>query len=75
MPQAILKIHQCITYDFEGTDLTKAREELGLTEEEFANKCGWSQQYQSQLEIPGIKHRLSFKRRLHLAKGGIIFIH
>ena len=36
-----------------GTELTRAREEVSLTQEEFAEKCEWSQQFQSQIEAPG----------------------
>ena len=34
----------------DGFKLASARQEAGLTQEEFATKCGWSQTYQVQLE-------------------------
>lgn len=40
------KLHKTI----DGTQLTIAREQLGLTQSEFADRCFWSQQYQSKLE-------------------------
>jgi transcriptional regulator with XRE-family HTH domain len=33
-----------------GLDIVRAREYLGLTQAEFAAKCGWTQQEQSHLE-------------------------
>lgn len=33
-----------------GTELVKQREAIGLNQDEFAKKCGWSQPFQCQLE-------------------------
>lgn len=62
-----------IKLSFWGADLAKCREELGLSEREFAEKCGWSQSNQAQLELPGIKHTLDFKKRQKFYKLGIKF--
>lgn len=35
-----------------GIELVKRREAAGLTQAEFAGRCGWSQQFQSQIEAP-----------------------
>lgn len=35
-----------------GLDIMRARESTGLNQAEFADQCGWSQQYQQQLERP-----------------------
>jgi len=35
-----------------GTELVKWREAIGLTQAEFAERCGWSQQQQSRFETP-----------------------
>lgn len=37
-----------------GTELIKRREALGLTQAEFAGKCGWSRTTQWKLEKIGI---------------------
>ena len=42
------KYHRTI----DGTELAKAREKTGMSQAEFAARCGWSQQFQSQLEYP-----------------------
>jgi len=42
----------------DGVELTKARERLKLSQEEFADKCGWTHQYQSRLEVPEM-HEIS----------------
>jgi transcriptional regulator with XRE-family HTH domain len=34
----------------DGKILTRERERIGLSQKEFAAKCKWSQQYQSQIE-------------------------
>ena len=36
----------------DGAILTKERYSTGLTQSRFAALCGWSQQFQSQLESP-----------------------
>ena len=36
-----------------GTPLAAKRDEMGLTQTEFAEKAGWSQPFQSQIEAPG----------------------
>ena len=36
-----------------GIELCKLRERLKLSQSSFADLCGWSRQYQSQLESPG----------------------
>lgn len=68
-----LKVHRRESEYFLGVDLTKAREELGLTEAEFAEKCNWSQQNQQQLELPGVEHHLSFKKKEIFTRLGITF--
>jgi transcriptional regulator with XRE-family HTH domain len=45
----ILKLKPTVDH-FTGVDLVEAREYFGLTQEEFASFCGWTQQYQSDLE-------------------------
>ncbi len=35
-------------------ELTRRREAQGLTQLQFADRCGWAQQYQSKLEDPAI---------------------
>ena len=42
----------------DGTALVKAREKRGMTQAEFAEKCGWTQQFQSKLEQP-TEHEIS----------------
>ena len=37
-----------------GAELCKAREEIGLSQAAFASECGYSQQYQQQIEAPGL---------------------
>lgn len=37
-----------------GVQLGIARENKGLTQAKFAELCQWSQQYQSQIEAPGV---------------------
>lgn len=66
------------THFFLGQDLKRAREELGLTQEEFAAKCVdkngyplWGQAEQSRLETPKIKHFLDDKKRWAFKKLGI----
>lgn len=44
----------------DGTELVKARERLGLSQGDFADGCGWTQQYQSQLESPE-EHEISLE--------------
>ena len=58
-----LKTHSENQLYFWGIDLIKAREELRLSQGEFASLCGWTQQNQQQLEVSGIKHHLTFERR------------
>ena len=48
------KFHRTI----DGVELAKAREEKGLTQQRFADLCGWSRTYQVQLEHPG-EHEVS----------------
>lgn len=69
--EATLKIYLKEELYFWGFELAEARESLGLSQAEFAEKCGWTQQYQSQLELPGIKHRLSLEKREVLMNVGI----
>ena len=40
-------------YTFEGTDLAKERERLGLTQSQLAGKSGIAQQHISGYEAPG----------------------
>ncbi len=42
----------------DGTELVEVREKAGLNQGQFAEICGWSPQWQSQLEIPG-EHKIS----------------
>lgn len=37
-----------------GTELVKQRESVGLSQREFAEKCGWSSSFQCQLESPDL---------------------
>ena len=37
----------------DGMELVKAREGLFINQQVFAHRCGWSKQYQSQIEAPG----------------------
>ena len=60
----------------DGTALVKARERAGFeTQGPFAEKCGWTQQHQSQLELPG-EHEIgletaeALERVLSTPKGG-----
>ncbi len=46
---------------FSGEAMTATREDKDMTQEEFAAKCGWSRQYQQQLELPGISHHVTDK--------------
>ncbi len=47
---------------YHGTQLVKLREKTGLTQEEFASKCGWTRQYQSRLELP-FEHEITASKR------------
>jgi transcriptional regulator with XRE-family HTH domain len=49
MVMRILKLRPDVNY-FTGVELVEARERFGLTQEQFAELCGWTQQYQSDLE-------------------------
>lgn len=69
--EATLKIHFKQEAYFSGIDLVKVRENLGLTQAAFAKRCGWSQQNQSHLELPGIEHRLDSEKKEALTKIGI----
>lgn len=44
------KLHKMLN----GIELIKRREELGLTQADFAELCGWSRTYQYKLELPDI---------------------
>lgn len=37
----------------DGIQLARYRERMNLSQQQFANRCGWSQQFQSKLECPG----------------------
>jgi predicted transcriptional regulator len=50
---------------YQGTELIKLREKTGLSQAEFAARCGWSQQYQSRLELP-------FEQEINLDKMEVI---
>ena len=39
-------------YTYDSAELVIARETMGLSQREFAELCGWSQSYQSNLECP-----------------------
>ena len=69
-----LKIHTKSILYFTGLDMVKAREQLGLTQEEFAFKCGWKQQNQQQLEAPGIRHYLDSNKRERFKRAGLEII-
>ena len=49
---AKLKIFYKKVMYFKGADLAAAREAAGLSQTELAERCGWTQQYQSRLDIP-----------------------
>lgn len=66
-----LKVHRKEAYYFDGVDLTKAREKLGLTQEQFAEKCKWSQTNQYQLELPNVEHHLDYDKREKFTRLGI----
>jgi len=56
--QKVLRMAELITKSrfhrtLDGIELVKNRQKAGLTQAEFAQKAGWSQQYQCQLEAPG----------------------
>jgi predicted transcriptional regulator len=68
---AKLKVHSETRLYFWGVDLTKAREELGLSQEEFARKCNWTQQNQQHLELPEIRHHLTFEKRERFKRIGL----
>lgn len=73
MPRtARLKIHNEPTLYFLGSDLVRARERLGLSQEEFAKKCGWTQQYQSKLELPDIRHYLTSYKQQQFSQAGLV---
>lgn len=59
---------------YEGAKLALAREELGMSQEDFAFQCGWSQSEQSRLELPGLIHELTYKRRKAFEDNGINII-
>jgi len=56
MPELIgpSKYHRTLN----GVELLKAREDMGLSQAQFADMCGWSHQYQSRLEVPE-EHEIS----------------
>ena len=59
-------------YFFSGLDMQRIREEMGYpTQEVFAIDCGWTQQHQSQLELPGIQHEVTDFIRMGLEKVGV----
>lgn len=41
-------------------ELRKRREAAGLSQGEFAGRCGWSQVWQHNLELPG-EHKITTK--------------
>jgi hypothetical protein len=60
------------TYYFTGQAMQRLREEMGYkTQGEFADACGWTQQYQSQIELPGIRHEVTAFVRAGLKKAGV----
>lgn len=50
-----------------GFELLRRREKAGLSQEEFAEKCDWSQQYQNQLEAPGL-HEINIETAQKIVK-------
>jgi transcriptional regulator with XRE-family HTH domain len=58
-------------YYFNGLDLVVAREQLGLSQYEFSEKAGWSQQQQSKLECM-VGHVLTPEIQSGLEKVGIV---
>ena len=71
MPKVKLKTHTKPQHYYRGIDLVSARDALGLSQEQFAAKCGWSQQNQSKLELPGIEHTLTFDMQEAFARSGV----
>ncbi len=53
-----------IGYEFAGPFLARCREDLGVTQKEFANMCGWSLRKQKLLEKPRkeMRHCSAFNR-------------
>jgi transcriptional regulator with XRE-family HTH domain len=49
---AVLKVTVYRAYRYRPADLVRLREAMGLSQDSFATRCGWSQQYQSRLEEP-----------------------
>ena len=45
-----MQIYMKKQYFFQGLDLVLEREKLGLTQAEFADRAGWTQQQQSKIE-------------------------
>jgi len=43
---------------FKGRHVAMAREKLGLSQEQFAELCGWSQSTQNRYEAIGIDHAI-----------------
>lgn len=74
LQEAILKVHRKEAEYFWGADLEGARRMLGLTQEQFANLCDWSQSNQTQLELPEIEHYLDWQKREKFAKLGVKII-
>lgn len=55
---------QLIAYPFNGLQLRKYRDDLGVTQKSFARMCGWSLKKQKQLENPRkeMRHCSAFNR-------------
>ena len=51
-----------------GIQLAMAREKVGLSQAAFAQKCGWSQQFQSRIEAPGM-HEVSISIAETITRG------
>ena len=66
-----LETYTVVTICFTGAAMTKAREDLGLTQEELAALCKWRHQNQQQLEVQGVQHKLTTEKREIFEKVGI----
>jgi len=56
-----LRIRQYVRrVEYVGSELTRAREALKVSQADFAGACGWTQQHQCHLEKPGT-HEISLE--------------
>lgn len=54
---------------FTSEEMEKTRGDV--SQARFAELCGWTQQYQCQLEMPRMKHRLTDMVKDGLARAGV----